>query len=96
MEDTTQEHWIFLEGTADHREPTLEQIYPKELQPGEGPALWNCYGLTAIPHLLCVGRIGGGKGAGNEGVKLNLGKGEGSRRCCFKSFYFCFSLHKLF
>ena len=68
--------------------------YPEGLQPvarihagagekceeeGEG----NCYGLTTAPHspstLCCAMGEGGGRGLGNEGVKLSLGKRVGGK-----------------
>ena len=84
--------WTFPEGTVACREPTLEQVYPEGLYPvggtphqsrgkceDEGVAERNCYGLTTttIPHPPCAIRGGGGRGVGNEGVKLGKRRGGG-------------------
>ena len=67
-----------------------EQVYPEGLQPvgrthtgvgeeckEEGAAERSCYGLTPapIPHPSAPPE-GRGRGAGNEGVKLSLGRRE--------------------
>lgn len=43
----------------------------------EGVVERKCYILTAVPHSPPPGRSGEGRGVGNEGAKLNLGKGVG-------------------
>lgn len=39
VEYPTLQHWRFPEGTAVHRQPTLEQTYPEGLQLVGGPIL---------------------------------------------------------
>ena len=78
--------WRCPQGTMTHGGPTLEQVYPKELQPVED-ACWsrakcekegavrNCYRPTKLPtpHPLCAsGSREEGKGTGKEGVELSL------------------------
>lgn len=72
-----------------HGGPTLEQVYPEELQPVEGPhagagekheeervAKRSCYELTVIPAPHCSA---GGRGVRSEREKLSLGSRVGKK-----------------